>query len=319
MPPWSQITGGGLASSVNISKILRAISDVRKGGGELPRICVVGAEGELRRVVSALSSQAVDELSGVSDVVDALAPSDFPREPRHVSRWDLVVVTAVGTPAADALPVVNAVRRARRTVVGLVDGQGGDAEAWAYEAGLQPDEVALGVADAGSPNLESRIIRALDERASGLAARLPALRRSYCDHVILANAAQNAAIGAVIIIPGADMPAMTVNQVRMILKIAHAYGEELGLDRALEILTVVGTGFVLRALARQALDFVPGFGWALKGAVGFSGTVAMGQAAIAYFEAGAPLRVSRMQRISSQLDRVRSRLPASVVQGLGGG
>ena len=60
----------------------------------------------------------------------------------------------------------------------------------------------------------------------------------------------------------------------------------------------MGTGFVLRTLARQALDFVPGFGWAVKGAVGFSGTVALGQAAIAYFEAGAPLRVSRMQRIN---------------------
>ena len=111
----------------------------------------------------------------------------------------------------------------------------------------------------------------LGDRAGTLAAQLPALRRAYCDHVVLANAAQNGAIGAVIFIPGADMPAMTANQIRMVLKIAHAYGEELGLDRALEILSVVGTGFVFRALARQALDFVPGFGWALKGAVGFSG------------------------------------------------
>ena len=151
----------------------------------------------------------------------------------------------------------------------------------------------------------------LGDRAALLAAHLPALRRTYCDHVVLTNATQNAAIGAVIFVPGADMPAMTINQVRMILKIATAFGEELGPDRAIEILSVVGTGFVFRALARQALDFVPGFGWALKGAVGFSGTVAMGQAAIAYFEAGAPLRVSRMQRISSQLDRARARLPGA--------
>ena len=76
---------------------------------------------------------------------------------------------------------------------------------------------------------------------------------------MIANAAQNGVIGVVVIIPGADMPAMTANQIRMVLKIAHAYGEELGLDRALEILGVVGTGLVLRTLARQALDFVPGF------------------------------------------------------------
>jgi len=74
----------------------------------------------------------------------------------------------------------------------------------------------------------------------------------------------------------------------------------------------VGTAFVLRTLARQVLDFVPGFGWAVKGAVGFSGTVALGQAAIAYFESGAPLRVSRMQRINHQIERVRSRIPGSL-------
>jgi uncharacterized protein (DUF697 family) len=308
-----------LASSVNFSRIMRTIADVRNGAGGAPRLCVVGAENELRRVISILSAQAVDELSGVSGGIDALTPADFPREPKQAGRWDVVVVVAAGTAAADMLPVVNAAHRARRDVVGLIEAQAGAADAWAYDAGLQPDEIARGVAGSGTPTLENRIVHVLGDRAGALAARLPALRRTYCDHVVLTNAGQNAAIGAVIFIPGADMPAMTVNQVRMILKIANAYGEELGLDRALEIISVVGTGFVFRALARQALDFVPGFGWALKGAVGFSGTIAMGQAAIAYFEAGAPLRVSRMQRISRQLDRARAKLPKSIAGKLGGG
>jgi uncharacterized protein (DUF697 family) len=110
---------------------------------------------------------------------------------------------------------------------------------------------------------------------------------------------------------------MTANQIRMVLKIAAAHGEQIGLDRALEILSVVGTAFVIRALARQALDFVPGFGWALKGAVGFTATVTLGEAAIAYFEAGAPLQVSHMQRISQQLESARSRLPKFVQQRIG--
>ena len=310
-----------MASSFNITKIVRAVTDVRSAAGDpTPRLCVVGQPDALRRVVSILSAQAVDEVAGVSDVIDALTPADFPREPRHATRWDVVVVLQADSPARDMLPVVNAVQRARREVVALVEAQGAEGDAWAYDAGLQADEVARGLAGAGgSPGLEQRLVKVLGDRAASLAARLPALRRPYCEHVVLANATQNAAIGVVIIIPGADMPAMTVNQVRMVLKIAHAYGEEVGLDRALEILSVVGTGFVFRALARQALDFVPGFGWALKGAVGFSGTVAMGQAAIAYFEAGAPLRVSRMQRISRQLDNVRAKLPNALTRGLGGG
>jgi uncharacterized protein (DUF697 family) len=115
------------------------------------------------------------------------------------------------------------------------------------------------------------------------------------------------------------MPAMTANQIRMVLKIAAAYGEDIGLDRALEIFSVVGSAFVFRALARQALDFVPGFGWALKGTVGFTATVALGEAAIAYFEAGAPLKVSHMQRIERQVERVRSRLPGFLRRGLATG
>jgi len=270
---------------------------------------VVGNGDELARVVGVLSMGADDERGGVSATLDVLSADDFPRDRQLASRWDIVVVVAGGCAAAQASPVVHAARRAGCGVIALVEQP--DGGTWAAEAGFFDDEVAhgLGAAPAGRRTLENRIVHEAGDGAGALAAALPSMRRTYCDHVVLANATQNGVIGVVVIIPGADMPAMTANQVRMVLKIAHAYGEELGLDRAIEILTIVGTGFVLRTLARQALDFVPGFGWAVKGAVGFSGTIALGQAAIAYFEAGAPLRVSRMQRINRQLDKARSRLP----------
>jgi len=297
-----------LASSLSISKILKAVTDAR-GSAEASRVCVVGVGDDLARVVGVLSAGARDESGGVSARVDALSPADFPREQRLAARWDIVVLVAAGCPAAEASPAVHAARRGGSEVIGLVEGPG-DA-AWAREAGLFDDEVARGLGQhaAGKPALERKIIEAAGDGAAALAAALPSVRRTYCDHVVITNAAQNGVIGVVVIIPGADMPAMTANQIRMVLKIAHAYGEELGIDRAVEILSIVGTGFILRTLARQALDFVPGFGWAVKGAVGFSGTVALGQAAIAYFEAGAPLRVSRMQRINRQVERVTSRLP----------
>jgi uncharacterized protein (DUF697 family) len=297
-----------LASSLSIGKILKAVTDAR-AGAPAPRLCVVGAGEDLARVVAALSAGARDESGGVSGVVDALAPADFPRDQRLAARWDIVVLVAAGCPAAEVSPVVHAARRGGAEVVGLIENPG--SEQWLREAGLFDDEAARGLGDdpVGKPTLEHKIIAAAGDGAGALAASLPSVRRTYCDHVVLTNAAQNGVIGVVVIIPGADMPAMTANQIRMVLKIAHAYGEELGIDRAVEILSIVGTGFILRTLARQALDFVPGFGWAVKGAVGFSGTVALGQAAIAYFEAGAPLRVSRMQRINRQIERVTSRLP----------
>ena len=304
-----------MASSLSIAKIIKAATDAR-GGAPAPRLCVVGAGGDLARVVGVLSAGAKDESGGVSGVVDALSPADFPRDQRLAARWDIVVLVAAGFAAAEASPVVHAARRAGAEVIGLIETPGYDQ--WIREAGLFDDEVARGVGRdvAARPTLEHRLVEAAGDGAAALAASLPSVRRTYCDHVVITNAAQNGVIGVVVIIPGADMPAMTANQIRMVLKIAHAYGEELGIDRAIEILSIVGTGFVLRTLARQALDFVPGFGWAVKGAVGFSGTVALGQAAIAYFEAGAPLRVSRMQRINRQIERVTSRLPGPL-KGLG--
>ncbi len=307
-----------MSSSVSMSKIFKAVTDARAGDAEVARLCVVGAGAELTRVARALSAGAADERGGISAALDALPPADFPLDARLAGRWDIVVLVAAGCAAADMAPIVRAVRGAGRQVIALVEAPYGE---WIDAAGVFDDEVARGLGGdhAGAPNLENRIVRAAGDGAAALAVRLPAVRRAYCDHVVLANASQNAVIGAVVIIPGADMPAMTANQIRMVLKIAAAYGEEIGLDRALEILSVVGAAFVFRTLARQALDFVPGFGWALKGAAGFTGTVALGEAAIAYFEAGAPLQLSHMQRINRQLERARSRLPGFMQRGLGSG
>ena len=297
-----------MSSSVSISKIVKAVTEARTGEAEIARLCVVGVGPGLARVTRALSAGAADESSGMSAALDVLSPSAFPADERRTERWDIVVLVAAGCAAADMAPIVAAVRGVGRQVIALVETPYGD---WIDAADVFDDEVARGLSGdhAGAPTLENRIVRAAGAGAATLAVRLPALRRAYCDHVVLANASQNAVIGAVVIIPGADMPAMTANQIRMVLKIAAVYGEQIGFDRALEILSVVGTAFVFRTLARQALDFVPGFGWALKGAVGFTATVALGEAAIAYFEAGAPLQVSHMQRISSQLERARSKLP----------
>jgi len=307
-----------LSSSVSISKIFKAVTDARAGDAEVARLCVVGVGAELTRVARSLSAGAADELGAISAAVDALPPAEFPLDAQLAGRWDIVVLVAAGCAAADMAPIVRAVRDAGRQVIAVAQAPYGD---WTDAAGVFDDEVARGLGGdhAGAPTLENRIVRAAGDGAAALAVQLPALRRAYCDRVVLANASQNAVIGAVVIIPGADMPAMTANQVRMVLKIAAAYGEQIGLDRALEILSVVGTAFVFRTLARQALDFVPGFGWALKGAVGFTGTVTLGEAAVAYFEAGAPLQVSHMQRIDQQLERARSRLPGFLQRGLGSG
>jgi uncharacterized protein (DUF697 family) len=109
------------------------------------------------------------------------------------------------------------------------------------------------------------------------------------EDAVRTTAVQNALVGTVAIVPGADMPLMTANQAKMIMQIAAAYGEPLTAARLRELAAVVGGGFALRTVARQLLTVVPVLGWAIKGGIGYAGTLAMGKLAIQYFEDGADL------------------------------
>jgi uncharacterized protein (DUF697 family) len=105
-----------------------------------------------------------------------------------------------------------------------------------------------------------------------------------CEHLISATARKNGAIAAAVFVPGVDLPLLTMNQIRMVLRIALAYGEELDQNRAVELVGVVGAGYGFRMLAREALDLIPVAGWAVKGAVAYGGTRAIGAAAIKLVE-----------------------------------
>lgn len=141
------------------------------------------------------------------------------------------------------------------------------------------------------------------DRVVPLGRRFPALRAAASRKVIKRTSRQNGLVGAAFIVPGTDMPVMTMNQIKMVLSLAAIHGEEVTSERALELVGVVGTGFGLRAVARQALDFVPGPGWVFKGAVGYSGTRALGEAALRYFELGAPATPGRITSLARRLKR----------------
>jgi uncharacterized protein (DUF697 family) len=129
----------------------------------------------------------------------------------------------------------------------------------------------------------------LGEEATPLAARLPVLREAVVDRLITRFCRQNGVIGTAVFMPGADMPILTMNQVRLLLRIADAYGFELDRRRIPEVLGVVGGGFGLRAVARSMLGVVPLAGWAVKGGIAYGGTRALGEAARRYFESRAPV------------------------------
>jgi uncharacterized protein (DUF697 family) len=125
----------------------------------------------------------------------------------------------------------------------------------------------------------------LGEEGAPLAARLPVLRGAVCERIVASFARKNGLAAAALFVPGADLPVLALNQVRMLLLLDQAYGFELDPKQRLpEIAATVGAGLGLRAVARELLDVVPVAGWAVKGGVAYAGTRALGQAAIRRLE-----------------------------------
>jgi uncharacterized protein (DUF697 family) len=127
----------------------------------------------------------------------------------------------------------------------------------------------------------------LGDRSLGLAARVPVLREPVCESLTERFSRKNGILGVAIFIPGADLPVLTLNQVRLVLRIAAAHGVELDEHRLPEVLGTIAAGFGFRAVARQALSVLPVAGWLVKGAVAYAGTRAIGEAAVRYFAATA--------------------------------
>ena len=109
------------------------------------------------------------------------------------------------------------------------------------------------------------------------------LREAVCRRLVDSFSRRNGIVGVAVFLPGADLPVLTLNQIRLVLRIAAAHGVEVDAARLPEVLGVIGAGLGFRTLAREALGAVPVAGWLLKGAIAYAGTKAVGEAAMRYF------------------------------------
>ena len=90
-----------------------------------------------------------------------------------------------------------------------------------------------------------------------------------------------------------------------IMVIGYISGRELSFQAAGEFLAAfginVGSGFVLREVARSLGKHLPRYGSAVSAGVAFAGTQALGQATIAYFIDEVPLEKVK-QKYDSQME-----------------
>ena len=98
-----------------------------------------------------------------------------------------------------------------------------------------------------------------------------ALASAVVDHIPLVGIVLGAFVSA------GDMVAITGIQVMLMLHIEATYGRDPDMQRAWQLLPVIGGGFGWRALARELAGFVPIAGIPIKGAIAYAGTIVVGE------------------------------------------
>ena len=191
-------------------------------------------------------------------------------------------------PTKDDEQALKRARRARVPIVAVAAGRLPDDVSIPFV--LATDIVRVGAGEGFPIAAIARVIASrLGEDGAPLAARLPVLRGPVCDALVASFARRSGVLGAAVFVPGADLPVLALNQIRMILRLEQAYGLDADpRERAPELLATVAAGFGLRAVARQLLAVVPVAGWAVKGAVAYAGTRALGEAAVKRLEIPIP-------------------------------
>lgn len=153
------------------------------------------------------------------------------------------------------------------------------------------------------PDPETAIERLLDQRPDwslSLARHFPGFRNEVSQRLIFNVSRVNAEVAIVSSLPQSlpvlaplfpavattDILILTKNQIMMLMRLAAAHGlEPVVTKRLKELVPIVGGAFGWRAIARQLVGLVPGgAGVVVKGTVAFTGTYAVGQAVLYYYQ-----------------------------------
>ncbi|MBN1319355.1 MAG: DUF697 domain-containing protein [Thermoleophilia bacterium] len=214
---------------------------------------------------------------------------------------ELLVVFVTPEGEAEALAALAGAAPKGGAVVAVDEGNAATGKAG--RTGLRSSRLSFADTPAGWDRLFGVCAEVAGDHVAALGRRYPAIREAAARRVMVRTAGQNGLVGLAFFVPGADMPAMTLNQAKMVLSIAGIYGEEINQERVVELVSVVGLGFALRGVARYLVRKMPGIGWVVKGVAGYAATLAMGKATVFYFERGAPASTGRVVALAGSLRR----------------
>lgn len=226
-------------------------------------------------------------LAGTRKLVSALrvvlAPGAAPGaliEGGELARAEAIVYVLDGEPSRND---IGKLREAGATHLPLVCVRIG--EGAAPLPGVLATDVVRAESAANLPLEELGFVlaRRLESRAPALAARIPVLRAPVCRELARRSAKRAAAVGAAVFVPAPDLPAIFLEQARLVLQIGSAHGRRLEPARAAELAAVLAAGLGFRRVARAARRETLFPAWALQSSIAYAGTLALGEAARAYF------------------------------------
>jgi hypothetical protein len=157
-----------------------------------------------------------------------------------------------------------------------------------------------------------------DDIALALARQFPVFRKVVVEQIIHAVSRENALFALATALPdvvpnlmelpwafgewASDTAFLTANQIRMAFMIGAACGREVGFaQQKLEILSIGGSAFGWRAIARELVGKIPlGGGLIPKGAIAYAGTFVVGKGLEHLYHANAMLSIDARKSVYQQ-------------------
>lgn len=260
--------GGKTAGTRQLVSLVRGLSieEIEEAVRQPPRILFVSAEPDIDEMVA--------ELTGMRGMptIEVVNPESVPKD---LPQYDVIVVHSRSS-NSDYLSV-----RKRAGVAGHR----------VFDAGQ-----AVDVND-----LRTRIVEHAGNGTAALGRWYPGFRDAAATAIINETSRANAQFTLMTAVPsaipvigsfamaGADMIVLTKNQLLMAIKLAAVHGKPFGDKKAIikDLMPVIGSGFIWRSLAREAIVFLPfAAGTIPRVAIAFAGTYTTGRAVDAYYRFG---------------------------------
>lgn len=143
-----------------------------------------------------------------------------------------------------------------------------------------------------SDQLLPRMIRLCPNLTVALGRELRSFRQEAATRLIHRAALLNGLV-ALEPVPLIDLPVQVMTLTGLMLRIGAVYERPPSDLQRREVIAAVAGGLAGRLGAQQLAKLVPVVGWAASSIIGWSGTWALGKAAITYFEAGGDAAVDR--------------------------